>query len=206
MKAVTFDQEALDRHAARLAEQVACDMPPGGYDAVVGIRRGGSLVCDAFCRHFPAGALRLRADVWLQRSSTKRKTPAVAAFLRRLPYGVLNLMRMAEARLLALRHRARGHHEERKVEIPAPLAGMLTSVAAPRVLLIDDAIDSGETLRAVVAAIKDVNEASDVRVAVLTVTTSRPVADADYYIYHNHTLIRFPWSNDYKNPVAGQLS
>ena len=38
----------------------------------------------------------------------------------------------------------------------------------------------------------------DLKIAVITVTTATPAVEPDYCKYHNRTLIRFPWSIDYK--------
>ena len=37
-----------------------------------------------------------------------------------------------------------------------------------------------------------------IKIAVITVTTPHPIIDADFYLYHNRVLVRFPWSNDVK--------
>lgn len=75
---------------------------------------------------------------------------------------------------------------------------LLEEEPAPEVLVVDDAIDSGDTLFSVINSLKEVNPAARVRVAVVTVTTDHPRAEADFSIYHNKTLVRFPWSSDYR--------
>ena len=37
-----------------------------------------------------------------------------------------------------------------------------------------------------------------VKIAVITVTTPNPIVDADYFLFHDRVLVRFPWSNDVK--------
>lgn len=165
--------------------------------AVVGVRRGGSVVCDAFCRHFPPHRYELRSDVSRQRASTQKKSGTISAILKHLPYWMLNIMRMAESKFLTLTHSGQTSMPA-AVEIPHDLVQILRIQKNPRILIVDDAIDSGLTLCAVIDSLKEVNPDVTVRVAVITVTTNSPRVNADYFIYNNRTLIRFPWSEDFK--------
>ena len=64
---------------------------------------------------------------------------------------------------------------------------------------VDDAIDSGVTIRVVCDALQErYGMDAVIKTAVVTVTTDAPLLDADFYCYHDHTLVRFPWSMDYK--------
>ncbi|MCL2597907.1 MAG: phosphoribosyltransferase, partial [Paludibacter sp.] len=65
------------------------------------------------------------------------------------------------------------------------------------VLLVDDAIDSGATIRDTEKFLKTKNENWHIKVAVITQTFAQPLRKADYQIY-NRVLVRFPWSNDFK--------
>ena len=69
----------------------------------------------------------------------------------------------------------------------------------PKILVIDDAIDSGDTLFAIATTLKDMNPDARIDIAVMTETTRHPRIRANYTLYRNRTLIRFPWSNDYKD-------
>ncbi len=86
------------------------------------------------------------------------------------------------------------------VEIPDGLAAVLSQNIQPAILVIDDAIDSGDTLFAIVETLKKTNPNAKVETAVITETTHHPRIRANYTLYQNRTLIRFPWSSDYKNP------
>lgn len=68
----------------------------------------------------------------------------------------------------------------------------------PLVLLIDDAIDTGATIHQARQQLLRQFPDITLRVAVITVTTRHPICDADFCLYHNRTLCRFPWSNDYR--------
>lgn len=204
MQVLTLDPEALDSHAARLSEIVAA-AHPSGFDAIVAVRRGGAFVCDAFCRHFPQSLYGGRFDVTLQRPSTRRKRGIVNGILRILPYSILNIIRMGEAYLLRLREGGAKKSStclpHRHVSLPEELISKITDADSPDILIIDDAIDSGNTLFAIVRTLKHTNPDAKVQTAVLTQTTEHPRIYPHYSLYSNRTLIRFPWSNDYKTKI-----
>lgn len=198
MQVLTLDPNAFDRHAALLAQMVA-ENDLKKFDALVAVRRGGSFVCDSFCRCFPKDRYGARYDVTLQRPSTKHKNGTVNKLLKRLPTGILNLMRMAESNLLSLRRKIKMPSTALGADLPFGLVSILQEANKPHILLIDDAIDSGDTISAIVAALKGINPAAEIRIAVMTETTAHPRIHADFTLYRNKTLIRFPWSNDYKH-------
>lgn len=197
MQVLTLDPAAFDHHAAKLAKIVE-EESTDRFDAIVAVRRGGSFVCDAFCRYFPTSRYEARYDVTLQRPSTKRKTGTLSLILKRFPLSVLNLMRMAESLMLNFRRKIKRHEKTPSVEMPEGLTRILKEIETPKILFIDDAIDSGDTLFAITETLRKSNEKAIVRIAVMTETTRQPRIRADYSLYRNKTLIRFPWSNDYK--------
>lgn len=197
MQVLTLDPTALDRQAARLARMVEEDSTDL-FDAIVAVKRGGSFVCDAFCRHFPKERYGARYDVTLQRPSTKRKNGVVSRMLKRLPLCILDIMRMAESSMLSLQRKVKGAADTATVELPEGLEKILKEKGNPKILVIDDAIDSGNTLSAIVNTLREMNNTVKVCIAVMTETTRDPGIRADYSLYRNRTLIRFPWSNDYK--------
>ena len=196
MQVLTLDTTSFDKHAARLAKVIENDLH---IDALVGVRRGGSFVCDALCKHFPKDRYGSRYDVALQRPSTKKKKGTISKILKYLPTNILDIMRMAESKILAFHRKIKGTPSTPKVNIPTGLETILKTDEFPKILIIDDAIDSGDTLFAISETLKELNPNVIIRIAVMTVTTLSPRIDADYALYRNKTLIRFPWSNDYKN-------
>lgn len=199
MRVITLDRNAFQEHAARLADLVAADKSIDRFDVIIGVKRGGSVVCDAFCHFFPKDSFEFRCDVSLQRPSTKLKTGRVNALLKKLPLKLLDVMRMAESVLLSLCGKVRKKSEVvPQIVLPDDLKRVLCKNKRHRILIIDDAIDSGGTLYAVIKSLSDINPSAQIKVAVMTVTTPAPIVDADYSLYHNRTLIRFPWSNDFR--------
>ena len=197
MQVLTLDPRAFDRHALQLS-RIVKEASSDNFDAIVAVRCGGSFVCDAFCHYFPRDRYGSRYDIGLQRPSTKRKNGSVRRILKCLPLQVLNLLRMMESGFLSLHRKIKSPSPAPDVEIPEGLTNILKTREFPKILIIDDAIDSGDTLFAIVETLKETNRQATVITAVITETTGKPRMHADYSLYRNKTLIRFPWSNDYK--------
>lgn len=64
------------------------------------------------------------------------------------------------------------------------------------VLIVDDAVDSGATLKAVVDKFKTVFPDKEIKTAAITVTGKKVMYYPDFCVYNNGTLIRTPWSID----------
>lgn len=173
MRVLTLDDRAFAGHCKMLEQRVLSD----GYvpDLIIGIARGGEFVAGRMFEGVP------HVSVKLQRPQGGERSQTVGRFVHAMPRWINNLMRMAESLLLTLK----SHHLSR-VDLPGGLDGY------KRILVVDDAVDSGATLASVIAAL-----GGRCRTAALTVTALRkPLAMPDYYLFNNHTLIRFPWSTD----------
>ena len=185
MKVITLDPPALARHCIQLQHKCLGFKP----DLIVGIASGGAAVADMMFTDTPHAVLSSR------RPSTNSKNHASLIFsvIRLCPVWVRDRLRLWEARRLA---RTKQAHASRTVDIPEDSRNAIAS--ASRILIIDDAVDSGATLQAVTDTISAINTAAVIASAALTVTTPAPIARPDYTLYDNCTLIRFPWSKDYR--------
>ena len=112
---------------------------------------------------------------------------SLATGLRMLPECVIDMLRIAEAKILV---RKRNHMDNTSIILPK-LPPELKNI-----LIIDDAVDSGATLKAIVEKFAEKYTDRNVRTAVITVTYSRPTYRPDYAVFDNRTLIRTPWSID----------
>lgn len=170
-----------------------------GYspDALVGIATGGAFVADAMRPVLRDGIPHV--DIRVSRPSTSLKERlGVDRVLRRLPESATNHMRRIEVQL---RERRSVHREER---VPATAAQskadhpQLEGIeGAQRVLIVDDTVDSGETLLKACDAVRNTVPDASIRTAVITSTWRDPPVRPDYCLYHR-TLIRFSWSMDFK--------
>ena len=167
-------------------------------EAFVAIANGGVKVVEAMPKHDALAVWSCR----LQRSGTERmkQSGLYPKLLRRLPYPVTDLFRLFE-----------DWFQGRKVvTVPPPsplLADELGQISAEigrrgihRVAVIDDAADSGMTLACVMGCLRDsLPESVDLRSAVITATRApeRAAISPDFRLF-DLTLLRFPWSRDYR--------
>lgn len=177
---MTLDRQAFAEVCGRL-ESVVAD---AGFvpDVVLSIAQGGVYVGERLFQDVP------HFGTSLQRPSTRYKRPRLKAVLRRLPRPVLDALRKAEAMWLGMRKPR--PIDIAQVIIPAEIA------TGKRILVVDDAVDSGATLDGVVRALCVAAPDAEVRTAVVTVTTKQPLIAPDFVIFNDLTLIRFPWSMD----------
>lgn len=151
-------------------------------DAVLEIARGGVYVGQEMFGSVFHGSTRL------QRPGTRAKSHGAGRLIAMLPRPVADMLRRAESWVLSLRKpRPADHTYVRLPEFPP---------GTRRILIVDDAVDSGVTLDAVVRAVGAALPDAEVRSAVITVTTRRPLVRPDYTLYNDLSLVRFPWSPD----------
>lgn len=189
----TYEASDVAADCERLAAMLNVFEP----DLIIGIANGGVPVAHGVASHL-VGQISV-ADVRAQRRSTGVKShPALRGAIRRLPRQGADLLRIFEvcerelvyhlmARLLG---RAR---PARQVELSLAAQNLLPQSA--RVLIVDDCIDSGETMRRVATAITDMAPDAQVRSAVLASAWLRPPVVPDY-VLHQRTLVRLPTSFD----------
>lgn len=190
MRVITLHPKAFDDHCRRLAQAVQAGHP-AGYDDAIAIRRGGAWVAEAMGRHVPQGYLGRVHDVSLHRRFTAAKyKPPTASMLRSLPRWLANVLRMCESAMGTVKSRCLG--------TKVPDFAFDTPVTGRSVLIIDDSIDSGATVRAILNALPP---EADVDVAVITVTRRHTLVHPRYTLYDDGVLVRFPWSTDFK-PTA----
>lgn len=166
-------------------------------DLVIGVLTGGGYVGRIVHENLCTNTA-LYKEIKLQRGSTKAKKKShVERVLRRLSYAVLNLMRIAEVEVLELKARFIKPKRYGTINFDEETAFLLRQ-GCKRVLIVDDCIDTGMTLK----IIKDIiveryGKTNDIRIAVITTAHRHPVISADYSLY-KRLLVRFPWAFDVK--------
>lgn len=185
MRVITLNKEAFALACRKLRAMVT----DSGFqpEMVVAIATGGVYVAEAM------GYADVET-VKLQRAGTATKRTLLDRILKQLPGCVTDRLRMLEARLLECREK--GEKQLAEVTLSESMRAGLEQ-HPESILVIDDAVDSGRTLLAVVETLKEALPDADVRSAIITVTRSSAVIKPDYTLYADHTLIRFPWSGDY---------
>lgn len=111
---------------------------------------------------------------------------------------LLDFLRIVESRFLQWK----GHFGKPKQRIVSicdseELNNRLSEKGS-RILIVDDAVDSGSTMASVINLLNQEFPGNIIRTAAITVTTSTSLVEVDYALYREGVLVRFPWSNDMK--------
>jgi uncharacterized protein len=179
---------------AELMQQVELSYAP---TLLIGVRTGGLVVAEAMAGAVAGGVP--VAPLTCRRAATgaKARLPFLARTLSALPRPVTDTLRVAELRLSAGRRRARAPAQAvDQVEAEAIAARVRAGPGGERLLVVDDAVDSGVTLGAVLRVLRGLcPEATEIRSAVVTVTLDSPLVQPDFAL-HRGVLCRFPWSFD----------
>ncbi len=194
MAVVTFNPTLL----AEACHQLSCRVKAGGFtpSLLIGIQHGGAEVARRMRNDFPEAAY---CEVRLSRPGTEQKSNGLThRLLQHLPLWMCNTLRIVESRVNEWRSKGKDPVRIGTIRLPQDITSTLSNPSYPSILLIDDAIDTGATIQQ--ARLQLLKQFPDItiRVAVITVTIPHPICDADFCLYHNRTLCRFPWSNDYR--------
>jgi hypoxanthine phosphoribosyltransferase len=191
---ITLGRQDFDEACGTLMRRVEMDFAP---DLMVGIQTGGMVVARSMA---DATVARLPVfPVTSRRAGTgaKARLPLLREVLTVLPRWVVDRLRRAEYRLLiASRGRRRPDQWVDRSEAEAVAAHCNRGSGRPRILIVDDAVDSGATLAAVLRTLREMcPEDTVIRSAAITQTMPNPLVRPDYVLFHR-TLCRFPWSFD----------
>ncbi|MGJ8585361.1 MAG: phosphoribosyltransferase [Marinosulfonomonas sp.] len=193
---VTLTEEGLET----AAQQLAAIMADAGFqpDGIVGIATGGELVAAAMpnqeCFELMTCALR-------RPGTARKKNLRIGFVLRHFPYALTNILRQIEDYF--------GERNQQLVSLPPEpssklnedldrLSAIIAKQGLTRIVVIDDAVDSGATLSCVLTALRGrLPKYIDLRTAVITKTRTRTAIEPNFKLYDD-TLCRFPWSFDYR--------
>ncbi len=191
----SLDKTGL-KHAAEDLAARARDFSP---NVIIGIRSGGYHVAKIMAETTPQAAL---LGITCRRPSTQKKQrySIFKRLLCKLPHFITDRLRLLEHIIIT------------SLCVPKrtaliPDAGELAAIehtlqrvgGAARILIVDDAVDSGSTIAAVHKAIKNIaNPSAVIKIAAITVTTTTPFIEPDFSLYR-YVLCRFLWSLDSKS-------
>ena len=183
---------------AEACHQLSRRVKAGGcsLSVIIGIQHGGAEVARRMLADFPEAAY---CEVRLSRPDTRQKSQGLThRLLQHLPLWLCDTLRIVESRINEWRSKGEEPVRLGEIRLPDDIASTLSNPSNFSILLIDDAIDTGATIQQ--ARLQLLKQFPDItiRVAVITVTIPHPLCDADFCLYHNRTLCRFPWSNDYR--------
>lgn len=161
---------------------------------IIGIETGGACVSREI-EHNCNCAVNF-STLRCQRPATKVKNRFnVNFFLKRLPVFFNDKARVFEHYWRVLTYRS--GKSERIIESSDSLLALLEGES--KILIVDDAVDSGETLAAVLVYVRSIAPGADIKTAAITKTWNAPRVKLNYFLFEK-TLVRFPWSFDSKSP------
>lgn len=176
-------------------------------DCILGIESGGRFVAERLFTTVPHCYTRLRRPSTDRREGMMER--GMKSVLRFTPRWICDFLRRMEARHLMKSTAGLSlspEETEKCLERNAGRVNIPDLSGFRRILVVDDAVDSGVTLAAVMRRVRAEVPDAEIRSAVVTVTTSGPLFTPDYTIYNDNILIRFPWSIDNLRPMtAGEL-
>lgn len=198
MKVLTFLGEDFDNLCFKLADMVInMNFTP---DIVIGVLTGGGCIGQRSMIEFRKKNIQHNihyTEVKIQRPSTiKKKDHNLKTWLVKLPVCLLNTLRVLEVYYYEIKVRFVKPNRQGVIALDKTTDDLL-KVGGKKVLIIDDCIDTGFTLKIIKDYLMLNYPGNDFRVAVATVSHHFPVIHADYQLY-DRTLIRFPWANDVK--------
>ncbi len=196
MTVKTLSQSDLELYSKQLLKKIQKNqwIP----DIIIGIATGGVYISRPLWDEIEKNGWNGKYfEIKLSRSSSeKKKKLNIGKILKKLPYPILDILRNLEVMAFELnKPKTFDHSKENRVVFPRELECNI--LKAKSILLIDDAVDTGNTILAIKNVIQRLNAKADVKVAVLTVTHKRPFLEPDFTLYRR-VLLRCPWAEDYK--------
>ena len=197
-KVITLDRKLFKVKCINLCELIL----ENNYvpDVLIGIASGGVKVLNEIPK---ISINESRFNLELRRNSTKHKNKL--SFIRYLNINVLNFLRIMESIYVDCKLyiskktdiKQSAKYLKKKGFIEEQLLHKEIKISNKKVLIVDDAIDSGETVLVIKSVLEEQFENIEVKVAVITKTLKYSYIEPDFCLFKN-VLIRFPWSNDFK--------
>lgn len=187
MDCIEFSIQSLRNECTLWAKEIKKEYLP---DIIIFIAKGGFLIGLAFQEIF--GCPLIGVDATRKGNKVKEMLTPI---LSHLPKIILNMARATE-----VKSGIHNKHTERAVEFHASIDA-IDKKKVKRVLIVDDAIDTGYSILTVYDKVVDIFTDSVVKLAALNVwDQSKLIVRCDYCKYEN-TILRTPMSKDSKDYV-----
>lgn len=164
-------------------------------DLIVSVANGGTRVVESIKDEIDNLGISTEAVLCQRPGTPAKKRLRLSLLVKRLPLSVRSALRVAEHMVRLLLERA---EENDKRDVTVIWSSLACQTLPARILVIDDAVDSGNTLVAVEAFLRARYPSAEIRFGVLAQTRKKVFRDPDYSLYRS-VLIRFPWSSDYRH-------
>lgn len=192
---ISLKQNDFKAACARLAGMVVdAGTTP---DVIIGIASGGDFVAQnviaAMAVLNPGKKIKV-CSVKLQRHGSTTKKRFLPSLLKHCPRVICDFMRRAERFVYAVKDYF-CVPKLSDLEIPDDVKKII-SRDCRSILIVDDAVDSGTTMKSVYNAVSNVVPHAVVKTAALTCTRAKSLIYPDFLLYNPKTIIRFPWAPD----------
>lgn len=168
-------------------------------DIVIGIAKGGAKVGAKVYEYIKIGNSNVRyCDVKIQHPCTIfMKNFGIKKLFKIMPKSSLNLLRKIILYIREFNWTYFSHNVKRigEVKLPDNIIKYISNNNYCKILIIDDAIDSGKTVTLLYDYIKSINSYSIIRCGVLNTTFRKPCFIPHYCLY-DRVILRFPWAFD----------
>lgn len=197
---VDVDDIGVARIVHSLAQRVIGDGFAPSF--VVAVLKGGASPAQLMLRELSSAGIHVvLAEVPSSRTGLDRLKPFKAAIAPLAPLWALNRLRRIEHRVqTTVISRITGARTQPPnamiASVFADIASRAIATPASPILIVDDAVDSGMTVRRLIEAAqsKGLSRAC-IKIVALTATTAAAEAIVDY-VHYRRVLCRFPWSVD----------
>lgn len=181
---------------AHLCEDLADKIINNNYtpDVIIGIKSGGSYVGKKVSNILNIAKY---TEVQIRRpNSSQKEQNIIRHIIRHIPLCILNQVRILESCWRKYFSKSI-NYQIKEITFNNQITDIIIN-GGKNILIIDDAIDTGITMSILINYINSKYPNNHIKVAAITVTTQTPLVDADFCLFHNKTLIRFPWAIDAK--------
>lgn len=193
MKIITLNDSSFQDKCRILAKSIKGSFSP---DIIISIKTGGKYVGDIVFQELSQDNNNIKYT-WAEThrpGHNVKNNSLIQFFFQQTPIFILNWLRIIESYILRLLPK----QSTKEIFLCASKEiEQLLLEADKKILVVDDAIDSGITMNLVCEYISNRFPGNTIKTAAITTTTPNPLINADFCIYHL-VLIRFPWSKDYK--------
>ncbi|MDM1061211.1 hypothetical protein HXZ62_01365 [Empedobacter falsenii] len=191
MKVVNFNQKIFESF---LHEELKDFLIENSSVLIIGIREGGIPIAEMVkvnLENITSTQLDF-ITIKCQRPSTKSKKKSfIVKYLLKNLFKVLPQFFLNQVRIYEHKFLMNNGNQDRELYLPENL--QLDNYH--KILIVDDAVDSGYTLKNVVDKLEKNNSSAKIYSLAVVVTDKNAVKIPDYYLYSD-VLIRFPWSLD----------
>jgi len=188
LKVITLSIKEFNQKCSELIAKI--DFCP---DIIIGVQNGGVIVLNEFKGLEKFDAARFE-EVKIQRKSNFKNNLFIKIFLKYIPLAIADRLRIHEHNQIKSGLKSLTKERLSKLQINHNIS---SDKSPKKILLVDDAIDTGATMFTVRNNIAKIFNDCQIKIAVISWTIEESIVKPDFYIFKD-VLVRFPWSKDFK--------